>query len=304
MSKLETAPEEKWVIANAAQVLGVDADKLMTTQLFTIIDDYDEVIIREIIGIYNHKNAKVILDTYKDGVFEKAHKHIVNMCFSLVSVNTHKRNYHTKLEPAKLRAAKKMEEWGSPFETSVYDQDITVEVIGALINFKTALDSLAQATAAIYGFNDLKTWGKNGDSVLKALRNNIPDKDKPKVERLIKFIENHQKLTEDYINLRDNLGHGLTEHKETISGFFKRKVDKEVQNPRVQMGDKVVDCGDLVDGCVKAGVEYVREVIGIILSSFVLGIGVGNLDGKYVWSHEFLAVQDVKSGKLEIGQHD
>ncbi len=299
MTQRKTTPEEDWVNENATRVLGADPNKLITTQLFTIIDEYDEVVIRQIMGIYNHRNAKIILDAHKKGVFERAHKHVINMCFALVSVNAHKRSYHAKFDSAKERAKKEMESWKSSYETGIYDQDITVEVVGALNNLKAALDSLAQVVAAIYSFNDLKTWSKNGDGVLKALNNNVPQADKQKVNRVIKFIKEHQGLTKDYIGLRDNLGHGLTDYQKTISGFFKRNVDKEVQNPRVQMGSKVIDCGDLVDGCVKVGSEYCREIISIILSSIIPGIEVGNLDGKYVWAHNIVAVQNMKTGKVD-----
>lgn len=299
MSKHVTAPEEDWANEHAPKVLGVDPRALVTTQLFTIIDEYDEVVIRQIIGLYNHKNAKIILDAHSKGVFENAHKHIINMCFALVSVNTHRRNYHSKIEESKKRATEKMASWNSPYETAIYDQDITVEVVGALINLKTALDSLAQAIAAIYKFRDLKTWKNNGDGVIKALKRNVPENDKQKVEKLNNFIEKHQTLTRDYIGLRDTLGHGMNEYKEVISGFFKRKVDDEVQRPRVQMGEKVIDCGDLVDGCAKIGSEYCREVVAIILSSVIPGFEVGNKDGEYMWTHNIVVVQDLNSGKIE-----
>lgn len=298
MSASDATPEEEWVNTNAPHVLGVDASQLMTTQLFNIVDDYDDLVIRQVMGIFNHQNAKIVLDAHKNGVFEKAHSHVINMCFSLVSVNAHRRNYHAKLDTARQQAKDKMEEWQSPYETAIYDQDITIEVIGALISLKSALDSLAQAISVIYGFNDLKSWKRNGDGVLKALRKNIPKDDAPKVERLIKFIEQHQSLTKEYIDLRDNLGHGLTEYKNTISGFFKRKIDTQVQNPRIQMGDKVIDCGDLVDGCAKVGSEYAREVVGIILSSVIPGVEVGDLEGKYVWLHNVVAVSDMHEGRV------
>lgn len=291
--------EENWVNENAPKALGINADKLMTTQLFTIVDDADEVVIKEILGIYNHKNAKIILDSHSDGSFEKSHRHIINMCFALVSINTHRRNYHYKFEESKKIATVEMESWRSPYETAIYTQDLTVEVIGALTNLKSSLDSLAQAISVIYGLHGLKTWGKNGDSVLKALKNNIPIKDKAKVDRLITFIKNHQELTKDYIDLRDKLGHGLSDYKQTISGFFKRNIDDDVQNPRVQMGEKVIDCGDLVDGCSKVGTEYCREIVAIILSSIIPGFEVGILNGAYTWSHNIIAVQDIKSSKVE-----
>jgi len=283
--------EENWVNENAPKALGINADKLMTTQLFTIVDDADEVVIKEILGIYNHKNAKIILDSHSDGSFEKSHRHIINMCFALVIINTHRRNYHYKFEESKKQATVEMESWRSPYETAIYTQDLTVEVVGALISLKSSLDSLAQAISVIYGLHGLKTWGKNGESVLKALKNNVPVKDKTKVDRLIKFIENHQELTKDYIDLRDKLGHGMSDYKQTI--------DNEVQNPRVQMGDKVIDCGDLVDGCSKVGTEYCREVVAIILSSIIPGFEVGILNGTYTWSHNIVAVQDIKSIKVE-----
>ena len=121
------------------------------------------------------------------------------MCFALVSVNVHCRKYFSKLEPARERASREILKWNSKYETAIYDQ----EIIGVLMFFKTALDCLSQALVAMYGCN-LKTWGDNGN--------------KSSAERLISFIEKHQDDTRDCIDLRDNLGHGLTEYKNTIGG--------------------------------------------------------------------------------------
>lgn len=279
--------EEEWVEKNASKVLGVDEKDLITTQLITIVDKYDEVIVKDILGIFSHNNTKEILNVRRPGSFAKAHGYIINMCFALVSVNVHCRNYFSKLEPARERANREMLNWNSKYETAIYDQEITVEIIGALMSFKTALDCLSQALAAMYGYN-LKTWGDNGNKVLKALNNNLTHKDKPSAERLISFIEKHQDDTGDYIDLRDNLGHGLTEYKNTISGFFQRKIDSKPQNPRVEVNHKVIDSLDLVDGCRKFSGEYCREVVALSLSDIVPGITIGILNDRYVWSHNII----------------
>lgn len=295
----EKTPEEEWVEKNAPKVLGVNEKDLITTQLITIVDKYDEVIVKDILGVFNHKNTKEILNTRRSGSFAKAHGHIINMCFALVSVNVHCRNYFNKLESAREHASKEMLSWDSKYETAIYNQEITVEIIGALMSFKTALDCLSQALAAMYGYS-LKTWGDNGNKVLKALNNNLTEKDKPSAERLISFIERHRADTKDYINLRDNLGHGLTDYKDTLSGFFKRKDDIKPQNPRVQINDKVIDTYDLMEACRRFSGQYCREVVALSLSNIVPGITVGILDGRYIWSHNFFASTDLKTGKTEF----
>lgn len=299
MSK-EKTPAEIWVEKNASRVLGKPLNKMMTTQLLTIIDDYDEVVIREILGIFNHKNCQIILDAFNNGSFMKAHKHVINMAFALVSINVHRRNYFQKFEDAKVRATKEMESWESKSETQIYDQSLGVEVQGALINFKAALDSLAQALAAVYGLGGIKRWGKNGDDVLKSLKNNLKKEYVTHTQRLIEFIESHQKDTKDFIALRDNLGHGLAKYDEVVSGFFKRKIDTEVQNPRAQLGTSVVDCSHLLDKCSEIAINYCREAIAITLSSIIPNIEIGNDNGKYRWTHEIVAIQDVNSGDIDL----
>ena len=287
LNTIQKTFEEEWVEKNASKVLGVDEKDLITTQLITIVDKYDELIVKDILGIFSHNNTKEILNVRRPGSFAKAHGYIINMCFALVSVNVHCRNYFSKLEPARERASRGMLNWNSKYETAIYDQEITVEVIGALISFKTALDCLSQALAAMYGYN-LKTWGDNGNKVLKALNNNLTHEDKPSAERLISFIEKHQDDTRDYIDLRDNLGHGLTEYKNTISGFFQRKIDSKPQNPRVEVNHKVIDSLDLMNGCRKFSGEYCREVVALSLSDIVPGITIGIFNDRYVWSHNII----------------
>lgn len=296
----EKTPEQIWVEQNASRVLGKPLDQMMTTQLLTIVDEYDEIVIREILGMYNHKNCQIILEAFNRGSFAKAYKPIMNMAFALVSVNVHRRNYQTKFENAKDKAKEEMESWESESETQIYDQTLGVEVQGALINFKSSLDSLAQAIAAIYKLGGMKTWGSNGDDVLKPLKNNVKKEHKAHTQRLIKFIENHQKDTKDFIALRDNLGHGLAKYEESVSGFFKRKIDTEVQNPRAQLGKNVVDCSHLLDKCSEISINYCREAVAIILSSILPNIEIGNDNGKYRWTHEIVAVQDVNSGNIEL----
>lgn len=299
MSK-EKTPAEIWVEQNASRVLGKPLNQMMTTQLLTIVDDYDEIVIREILGIYNHKNSQIILEAFNKRSYAKVHMHVMNMAFALVSVNVHRRNYLQKFEDAKAKATKEMESWETDAETQIYDQSLGVEVQGALINFKAALDSLAQAIATVYGLGGMKTWGKNGADVLRPLKNNFKKEHAAHAQRLIEFIENHQKDTKDFITLRDNLGHGLAKYEEAVSGFFKRKNDTEVQNPRAQLGTNVVDCSHLLDKCSEISINYCREVIAIILSSIIPGIQIGNDNGKYRWTHEIVAVQDVNSGSIEL----
>lgn len=288
--------EEEWVEKNAPKVLGVDEKDLITTQLLTIVDKSDEVIVKDILGVFSHNNTKEILNARRPGSFAKAHGHIINMCFALASINVHCRNYFSKLESARERAGKEMLSWNSKYETAIYDQEITVEIIGALMSFKTALDCLSQALATMYGYN-LKTWGDNGEKVLKALNNNLAAKDKPSVKRLISFIKRHQADTKDYIDLRDNLGHGLTEYKNTISGFFRRKIDGEPQNPRVEVSHKVIDSFNLMDGCRRFSGEYCREVVALSLSDIVPGITIAILkNDRYVWSHNVIASTDMNTG--------
>ncbi len=291
--------EEQWVEENASRVLGVPSEQLITTKLLTIVDAFDEVIVKDILGMFNHKNTQEILNTHRSESFEKAHPFVLNMCFALASVNVHARNYFNKLESARERADKEMKSWESKVDTAIYDQEVTVEIIGALVAFKTALDSLSQALAAVYGYS-LKTWGSNGDKVIKALTNNVPDKDKGPVQSLIDFIRDHQSDTKDYIDLRDNLGHGITEYKSTISGFFKRKHDELPQNPRVEINGKVVDCSDLMNGCMQLSGQYCREIIALLLSSFIPDIKIGIQDGRYVWSHNIAAVTDTNTGETRV----
>lgn len=291
--------EEEWVEKNAPKILGVDKKDLITTQLITIIDEYDEVIVKDIIGMFNHKNTQEILNARRPGSFAKAHGHIVNMCFALASINVHCRNYFSKLESARIRSDREMRSWSTKYETAIYDQEITVEIIGALMSFKTALDCLSQVLAAMYGYN-LRTWGDNGNKVLKALNNNLAEKDKLSVKRLISFIKKHQDDTRDYIDLRDNLGHGLTEYQKTISGFFQHEINSKPQNPRVEVNRKVIDSFDLMSGCRKFSGEYCREVVALSLSDIIPGITIGILDNRYVWSHNIIASTDMITGEAKV----
>ncbi len=288
------SPEEEWVEKNVSRVLGIAKDQLIKTKLLTIVDEFDEVIVKDILGVFNHKNTQEILNAHSSGSFSNSHPFIINMSFALASVNVHARNYFAKLEPARERANKEMTSWKSEVDTAIYDQEITIEIVGALIAFKTALDNLSQALAAIYGYS-LKTWGDNGNKVLKALENNVPNKDKKSAEKLISFIREHQVDTKDYIDLRNNLGHGLTEYKSTITGFFRSKNNKLTINPRAEVNGKVVDCSDLMDGCVRLSGQYCREIIAICLGSFVPGITVGILNGRYAWSHNIIDIINIKS---------
>ena len=88
--------------------------------------------------------------------------------------------------------------------------------------------------------------------------------------------------------MRDNLGHGLTEYKNTISGFFQRKIDSKPQNPRVKVNHKVIDSLDLMNGCRKFSGEYCREVVALSLSDIVPGITIGIFNDRYVWSHNII----------------
>lgn len=108
MNTIQKTFEEEWVEKNASKVLGVDEKDLITTQLITIVDKYDELIVKDILGIFSHNNTKEILNVRRPGSFAKAHGYIINMCFALVSVNVHCRNYFSKLEPARERASREM----------------------------------------------------------------------------------------------------------------------------------------------------------------------------------------------------
>ncbi len=126
MGATQKTLEEEWVEKNASKILGIDEKDLITTQLITIVDKYDEVIVKDILGIFSHNNTKEILNDRRPGSFAKAHGHILNMCFALASINVHCRNYFSKLEPARERSSGEMLKWNSKYETAIYDQKITV----------------------------------------------------------------------------------------------------------------------------------------------------------------------------------
>lgn len=100
---------------------------------------------------------------------------------------------------------------------------------------KSTLDVLVKVLKPLWGI-ELHTYGKGGDAIVKALRNNVPEEFKPKVQTLIELVESDKEWINAFKKYRDDQHYGNL-------GISVIRVDKDgnYELPRMPDGGLVQD---------------------------------------------------------------
>lgn len=107
-----------------------------------------------------------------------------------------------------------------------YEQNLFLELDEFLVQLKSALDYLVKIPRAVVGRNvwSLTTFGKKGDTVIKALKGSLPEKYADKAKLIEeKVVQKHLDWLADTINARDMINHYLHGGLD-IKGFMVMKI--------------------------------------------------------------------------------
>ena len=127
----------------------------------------------------------------------------------LIAVWTHRNNYNL-IEDKLIEEARK-----NPIgknQTAInldYSQELFLEFDNFLVQVKSCLDYLVKFPAIIIGKKvwNLRTFGSNGNDVIKALKNNLSSKYENLVKLTTDIIENNKSWLSLTIEARDKINH-------------------------------------------------------------------------------------------------
>ncbi len=165
-------------------------------------------------GLINLRFIKHLMDIteyseFEDDEKEKLFQLLVLVGKKLAMVWLHHQEYK-KLEEFQISKAKEKPITNDQ-KIMIFDnpQNLYFEFDEFLVQVKSCLDYLVKLPAIVFGHNtwSLRTFKGKGRDVIKALQNNIPDKNTNTAKSLISFIEKNQSWLEATINARDKINH-------------------------------------------------------------------------------------------------
>jgi hypothetical protein len=162
-----------------------------------------------------------------------------------------------------------------------YSQDLFLEMDEFLVQLKSTLDYLAKLPRSIIGKNtwpDLRTFGDKGDSVAKALKNNVPTKWRGQASLLNHWVlKKHKPWLEIAISARDKINH----FKDGGIDFESYVVIKTTVNGE----EKVVFPMWAEDLSVRQYMEYTWDNLVSFVEEFTIGFLAMRLKPAYGYIH-------------------
>ncbi len=112
------------------------------------------------------------------------------------------------VEQEKVVEAKLISEGhASDHDSIVMDPKLIYELEAFLFQLKSCLDILAQTISLVYGLPSITTYSRDGDNLIKSLKQNARQNLKDDALQIVTIINNNKKWISDSIDMRDEVTH-------------------------------------------------------------------------------------------------
>lgn len=110
---------------------------------------------------------------------------------------------------------------------------------------KSALDVLVKMFEPLLGIK-LHTYGKNGDKLIKALKNNTPTEDKDKIATIIQIVELFKPYSESIIGLRTTTQHYKNIQMTPLIAVAGEKGSIDISVPKISQNQTAKEFSEIV----------------------------------------------------------